>query len=132
MAKKERFYFIDTHTAGEKLAIVEKASSVVTQDSWTSSYQTVSAAKGLKIRGIFTDSDIAADSLSSNAFTNIPSRFHEYLVAKVIAIGYKDPRKLDIQAAQYFDMEYDKGIKKGKKFARSIYVTMGNIVPQDF
>jgi hypothetical protein len=133
MAKKQRYYFIDTHSATEKFALVEKATNVVTEDGYTSNYQSISESSlQISVRGIYTDSDITADSLSSNAFTNIPSRFHEYLASKVIAIGYKDPRKLDLQAAQYFDMEYDKGIKKGRKTARSNYSTTGNIVPQDF
>ena len=39
---------------------------------------------------------------------------------------------MEIQNAQYFDAEYEKGIKKAKKFARSNYITTGRIVPQDF
>ena len=131
MAKKQRYYFIDTHTAGEKIAIVERNTNAVTQDGFTSNYSTVSEAKGLKIRGIYTDADLAMNDMAGT-YSNIPSRFHEHLVSKVIASGYRDPRHMEIQNAQYFDAEYEKGIKKAKKFARSNYITTGRVAPQDF
>ena len=64
MAKKQRYYFIDTHTAGEKIAIVERNTNAVTQDGFTSNYSTVSEAKGLKIRGIYTDADLAMNDMA--------------------------------------------------------------------
>ena len=131
--KKEYFYFIDTHTAGEKIAIVEKAANAVTKNGWTSNYKTVQTAGDniLKIRGIFTDTDLANDTMTGT-YSNIPSRFHEAIVSKVIAKGYKDPRHMELQTAQYFDGEYSLGIKKAKNFARSNYITIGRIVPQDY
>ena len=129
MANKQRYYFIDTHTAGEKLAIVEKGT--VTVDGVISNYQTVSEAKSIKIRGVFTDNDLVSGTLTGS-YTNIPSRFHECIVSKVISDGYKEPRHMEIQLSQFFDMEYEKGIKKAKKFTRSNYITVGRIVSQDF
>ena len=130
-SKKERFWFIDTHTDGEKLAIVEKGTNVVTQDGWTSQYKSVTEVKGLKIRGVFTDDDLVVGTLTGS-YSNIPSRFHQYIVDKVISLGYRDPRSLELQSSQFFDSEYEKGVKKAKQFARSNYVTVGHIVPKDF
>ena len=129
MANKQRMYFIGTHSAGEKLAIVEKVTNATTVDGVTSSYQTVSEAKAVKIRGSFKAADL---SDLTDEWTTIPERFHEAIAFKVIARGYKDPRNMDLQAAQIFDQEYELGIKKGKKWARSNYQTTGQIKPVDF
>jgi hypothetical protein len=131
--RKQYFYFIDTHAAGEKISVLEKATNAVTKNGWTSSFKTVGTAGTdiLKVRGIFTDANLIVGDTTSS-YSNIPSRFHEHIVNKAIAIGYKDPRHMEIQNAQYFDAEYEKGIKKAKKFARSNYITTGRIVPQDF
>ena len=128
MANKQRMYFIDTHTAGEKLAIVEKVTNAVTVDGETSNYQTVSEAKAVKIRGSFKLPDLSA---MTDEWT-IPERFHEAIASKVIARGYKDPRTMDLQAAQVFDQEYELGVKKGKKWIRSNYQSTGQIRPVDF
>ena len=63
--KKEYFYFIDTHSTGEKIAIVEKATNAVTRNGWTSDYKTIQTAGTniLKIRGIFTDTDVSINTL---------------------------------------------------------------------
>ena len=47
-------------------------------------------------------------------------------------MGYKDPRNMEINLAQYFDGEYLASVKEAKKFSRSNYQTMGRIVSQDF
>jgi len=49
----------------------------------------------------------------------MPLQFHEALAYKVISMGYKDPRNLNIELASYFDMEYEKVVREGKKYARS-------------
>ena len=54
------------------------------------------------------------------------------MVYKVIAMGYKDPRNLEIKLAQYFDAEYSKSVKQGKKFSKSNYIQTGFTRPQDF
>ena len=132
-SKKDYFYFIDTHSAGEKIAIVEKATSVVSKNGWTSDYKTVqtSGTNILKIRGAFIDDDLVAGTLTGE-YTNIPSRFHDALVLNVISLGYLDPRNLELQKAELFGRAYDAEMKRAKKFARRNYVSTGRIVPQDF
>ena len=76
--------------------------------------------------------DSAGDTLTNEAYLQIPSHFHEAIVYRAIAMGYKDPRNFDIEKAQYFEMEYEKAVKEGKKFARSNYQTTGIISPQEF
>ena len=131
--KKEYFYFIDTHSTGEKIAIVEKATNAVTRNGWTSDYKTIQTAGTniLKIRGIFTDTDVSINTLGGT-FENIPARFHNGLVADVIASGYLDPRNDNIEKAQFFSKITINTTKEAKKFARSNYSTTGRIVPQDF
>ena len=131
MAKTQRFYFIDTHTAGEKLAIVEKATNAVTVDGYTDNYRTISVARSIKIRGSFLDADLALNVMTGT-FANIPNRFHECIVSKVIAAGYKDPRHMEIQTSQFFDNEYEVGIKRARKFSKGNYITVGRVVSQDF
>ena len=66
------------------------------------------------------------------SYEKIPSRFHEHIVNKVISIGYRDPRNMNLNNSQYFDMEYEKGVRKAKKFARGNYSKVGSVVPRDF
>ena len=129
--KKDYYYFIDTHSSGEKIAIVEKGT--VTKNGHTSEYKTIQKAgtNVLKIRGVFTDTDLTS-ALAYESYSNIPTRFHEHIVSKVICLGYRDPRHFDLKICQFFEQEYEKGVKKAKKFARGNYITTGNIVPQDY
>ena len=77
------------------------------------------------------DVDININELT-NTFNQIPGQYHEILTYKAIAMGYKDPRNMNIEAAQYFDIEYEKGVKEGKKFSKSNYQSTGTIKPQEF
>ena len=132
----ERFYFVDNN----RLAIIEKKGTT-TVDNASTSYQTISEAKPIRMNTICkadhfnTGSNIVeADftDASSGPLGHIPTQFHEALIFKVIAMGYKTPPAMDINTAQYFDMEYDKIIREAKKFARSNYTQTGVIAPQDF
>ena len=132
----ERFYFIDNN----RLAIIEK-NGTTTVDNASTVYKSITEAKPIRINTICkadhfnTGASIEEadfESTTSGPLGHIPTQFHEALVYKVIAMGYKTPPAMDINTAQYFDMEYEKVVKEGKKFARSNYVTMGYIVPQDF
>ena len=77
------------------------------------------------------DQKIRAGTLSGT-YANIPSRFHEHIVSRVIATGYFDPRNFDGEKAKLFAIAYETGQKKAKKFSRSNYQTTGRIAPQDF
>ena len=70
--------------------------------------------------------------LAGETFNQIPEQFHEVLVYKAIAMGYKDPRNMEINNAQYFDQEYSLGVKEGKKFSKSNYTDVGSVKQQDF
>tara|TARA_Y100000401_G_C8322563_1_gene226280 strand:+ start:499 stop:918 length:420 start_codon:yes stop_codon:yes gene_type:complete len=131
-----RFYFVDN----DRLAIIEKKGST-TVDNATTNYQTISEAKPIRINSIckadhFNTGDKIVESdfenTSAGPLGHIPTQFHEALVYKVIAMGYKTPPAMDINIAQYFDMEYEKVVKQAKKFARSNYIQTGVIAPQDF
>ena len=131
-----RFYFVDN----DRLAIIEKKGST-TVDNATTNYQTISEAKPIRINSIckadhFNTGDKIVESdfenTSAGPLGHIPTQFHEALVYKVIAMGYKTPPAMDINIAQYFDMEYEKVVKQAKKFARSNYIQTGVITPQDF
>ena len=132
----ERFYYIDNN----RLAIIEK-NGTTTVDNASTSYKTITEAKPIRINTICkadhfnTGASIEEadfESTTSGPLGHIPTQFHEALVYKVIAMGYKTPPAMDINTAQYFDMEYEKVVKEGKKFARSNYMQTGMIAPQDF
>ena len=114
-----------------KIGIVEKATNAITKDGYTSDWTSITAVKATRIYAISRDSDISINELT-NTFNQIPSQFHEILVYKAIAMGYKDPRNLEIKLAQYFDAEYSKSVKQGKKFSKSNYIQTGFTRPQDF
>ena len=129
MANKQRYYFIDTHSTTERLAIVEAGTKTV--DGVTSNYQSISEAKAIRFRGSFLEADLAVDAMTGS-YSNIPSRFHDAIVSKVIATGYKDPRHMEIKTSQFFDSEFEMGIKRARRFSKSNYITVGRIVSQDF
>ena len=124
-----------------RLGIVEEGSSTTT-DGVTTIIVSISEAKSLLIKGLSlpTHFPVGADANYALADTDefqgpldeIPTQFHEALAYKAIAIGYQDPRNMKIELAQYFDNEYEKICKRAKKFARSSYLTTGQIVPQEF
>ena len=130
-----------------RIGFVEEGSST-TVDGVTTTTLSISEAKSVRIKGIAnakhfttddaTDSDgnriilTELDSVVAGPLDEIPNQFHETLVYKVISMGYKDPRNLELQLAQFFDLEYNNGVKNAKKYARSNYTTTGTIVPQDY
>tara|TARA_R100000278_G_scaffold24899_1_gene22974 strand:+ start:3074 stop:3463 length:390 start_codon:yes stop_codon:yes gene_type:complete len=126
--KYTRAYFIDKL---KRLGIVEKAFNAVRKDGHQSDWKSITEAKDVTIYTISKDADLNASDLS-NTFTAIPLQFHEAIVYKAVAMGYKDPRNLEINLAQYFDGEYLTSVKEAKKFSRSNYQTMGRITSHDF
>ena len=47
-------------------------------------------------------------------------------------MGYKTPPQMNIQVAQYFDLEYDKVVKEAKKYARRSFTQTGMINPVSY
>ena len=132
----ERFYFVSNN----RLAIVEK-NGVTTTDNASTTFKTISESKPLRLHTISradhfkTGANIGTSEYSSNTLGplgDIPIQFHEALVYKVIAMGYKTPPGLQIDLAQYFDLEYEKSVKSAKKFSRRGYTQTGMITPVDF
>ena len=126
--KVNRAWFIDKLG---KMCIIEKATNQVTRDGWITDWTSISVVKSVRLYAISKDSDISVNELT-NTFNQIPSQFHETLVYKAIAMGYKDPRNMDINVAGYFDSEYERGVREGRKFGKSNYTDVGRIPSQDF
>lgn len=63
--------------------------------------------------------------------SEIPSQYHEALVNKVIAAGYRKPGK-DAQISQTFDALYAYAVKQAKRYAKSDKGRFGRVVPTDF
>lgn len=128
MANKERTWFVDKLG---KIGIVEKATNAVTRDGHTNDWTSITESKSFRIYAISRDDDISIDE-PANSFLQIPAQFHEVIVYKAIANGYKEPRNINPQIAQYFDGEYLAGVKEAKKFSKSNYITTGFIKQQDY
>ena len=62
----------------------------------------------------------------------IPRQFHQGLVYKAISEFYRDPRNMNLEAAQYYEAEYEKIIREAKKFSRKQHISTGYITPRDF
>lgn len=140
----KRFWF----TERGKIAFVESGSST-TVDGVTTTILSLSEAKTVRVKAIanavhFTTQETPGDDSEDGLMVaeyddptkgplgEIPNQFHEALVYKVIANGYREPRNLEIQLAQYFDGEYSKGVKNAKKYSKSNYQASGTIAQQDF
>ena len=126
--KTQRVWYVDKLGS---IGIVEKGANVTTKDGYTSDWKSITEVKDMRIYAVSRDVDLAKNNLTGT-WTQIPSQFHEAIVNKVIARGYKDPRHMEIDTAQYFDMEYNLGMRKAKRFSKSNYQTTGRIKPQDF
>jgi len=134
---KQRYWYIDKH----KIGIVEKNTNAVTKENLTSSYSSVSEVKDLRVYAISRpDALYSSTSDDANyltvttdpALSEIPEQFHELIVNKVVANGYKDPRNLNIELAQFFEAEYLKGLREAKKFSKSRYRKGGYIKAYDY
>tara|TARA_R100000995_G_C3464354_1_gene114886 strand:- start:221 stop:640 length:420 start_codon:yes stop_codon:yes gene_type:complete len=132
----ERFYYVSNN----RLALVEK-NGTVTTDNASTQYKTITEAKPLRLHTISradhftTGSTTDASEYSSSTLGplgHIPVQFHEALVYKIIAMGYKTPPQMNIQLAQYFDLEYDKIIREAKKYSRANFTQTGMINPVSF
>ena len=132
----ERFWYVSNN----RLAIIEK-NGTTTVDNASTVYKSITAAKPLRLHTISkadhfnTGTKISTDEYTSSTLGplgDIPVQFHEALVYKVIAMGYKTPPAMQIDLAQYFDLEYDKIIKQAKKYARSNFIDVGQIAPVSF
>ena len=126
--KVQRAWYVDKLG---KIGIVEKSTNAVTKNGYTTDWTSVSAVQTFRIYAISKDDDLSDNDLT-NTFNQIPVQFHEAIVYKVVAMGYKDPRNMELQVAQYFDAEYALAVKEGKKFAKSDYTDIGSVASQDF
>ena len=124
-----------------RIGFVEEGSTTTT-DGVSTNIISISEAKSVLIKGLSIASHfpVGAEDFYIDAYTDnfygpldeIPGQFHEALAFKAIAMGYQEPRNMKIELAQYFDNEYEKIVKRAKKFSRSSYLTTGQIVPQEF
>mgnify|MGYP003110395641 FL=1 len=71
-------------------------------------------------------------NFSWSATSDFPGQFHDYIVAKAIALGYeKKPEQL--QLALYFHEKFEKGVREGRNYAyRARAGTVKYIKPVDF
>ena len=121
----QRYWYIDRgQGTRDRIAIVEKSNSSTTKETITSDFSSVSEVKDLRIYTVDAPVDYTVDNVTEEK-TEIPLRYHEGLVYKVIANGYKEPRNQKMDVAQYFDKEYEIVLKKAKKQARSNMQTNG-------
>ena len=129
---KKYAYYIDR----EKLGVVEYGGTSNDSDGITN-WQSISVS-GKTIRIFCTK--LADHMTSANMDTvsstiehgQVPAQFHEGLVHKAISIGYKDPRNINMELAQFFDAEFEKGIKRGKISARSNLAKTSTVKQVDF
>ena len=148
-AENKRFWMISDYDSdasnrkNKRIGIVEKVTNAVTRDGRVSNYQSCSISGNVNIRiyadtfasqftsaAVGTDEDDAMLSIVG-PLKDIPEAFHEILLTGAIAIGYKYPPNLDMQASQVFEQEFEMGIRRIKKHERT-KVSTGFIKPQDF
>ena len=130
----KRYWYPIDNLNGVQLGLVEESLRAVTRDDKVSNFQSISET-GLQIRlhYIARCVHLTASSTSGTTFTpQIHSRFHSAIASKAIADGYKDPRNMKLDAAQYFDSEYERAIKKAKKQARNNHTSTGFVAPCDY
>ena len=78
MAKKDRYWYIDTVDSVLRMGIVEKSTNAVTKDGWTSEYKSITEAKDITIYAIIRDTDLAINALTAT-WTQIPEQFQKVI-----------------------------------------------------
>jgi hypothetical protein len=139
MATTKKYYW---YLHQNRIAVVETPAANRTVDGVSASYSTVSTgSKKIRVHSIATaehfpvGADAATADLTSTSVgpvDEIPLQFHEALVYRVIAMGYKTRMNFDQALAQFFDTEYLRVVRNGKKYARAGYQRDGQIIPFDF
>ena len=61
-----------------------------------------------------------------------PQQFHMAIVYKAISELFLQPKNLNMELAQYFELEYMKLVKKAQKYAKRHHITTGIIRGVDF
>ena len=125
---KERGWYEDLG----RIAIVEKREDAIKRDDIVSQYQSITSVGLLRIKTISAPVDVSDSSSGNDILAGVPGNFDRYVINFAIAEGYRLPDTLDPQKAEYFDAQFEKGVKKAKKFANSSYTTSGTIKPHDF
>tara|TARA_R100001244_G_scaffold127501_1_gene98065 strand:+ start:346 stop:1125 length:780 start_codon:yes stop_codon:yes gene_type:complete len=120
-----------------RLGIVEGVTNAVTRDGKSTNYQSCSITEVHSIRvyaqattNKFASTDDATKQ-TVGPLRDIPLQFHDVLLSGAIARGYKDPTNFKSDMYQFFNNEFEMGVKRMKKFARTKTGT-GFIRPQDF
>jgi hypothetical protein len=128
------------------IAIVEKVTNAVTRDGRTSDYQScsISGTTNLRVERIRYPRDFSNEIPGTQSATrdateeetlsplqDIPEEFHHTLLDGAIAIGYKYPPNINFDFYGAFLADFEKGIKKIKRFERTKTGT-GFIRPHDF
>lgn len=130
----------DSSSSGSKtyrIGILERVNNSITRDGRTSNFQSCSITGTKNIRlyvksttNKFTSSDDATTA-TVGPLRDIPEQFHEVILNGAIARGYKDPTNFKGDMYQFFNTEFDLGIKSIKKHARTKTGT-GFVRPQSF
>ena len=126
--KTDRAWYVDKTG---KIGIVERVKNTITKNGHTTDWTSISIVTGVRVYAVSKDTDFAINALTST-YAQIPTHFHETIVYRAIASGYKDPRNMDLKTAQYFDALYEKEVRDGRKFSKVNYTDVGIISPQDF
>ena len=120
-----------------RLGIAEKVNNSVTRDGRTSNYQSCSITGTSNIR-VYATTTANKFSGTDNAtlstvgpLRDIPEQFHEIILTGAIARGYRDPTNFKADLYQFFNNEYELGIKRIKRFSRTKTGT-GFVRPQEF
>lgn len=120
-----------------RLGILEEVNNAVTRDGRTSNYQSCSISGTKNIRLYvkttptkFTNTDDATSS-AVGPLKDIPEQFHEVILNGAIARGYKDPTNFKGDMFQFFNNEFEVGIKAIRRYSRTKTGT-GFIRPQAY
>tara|TARA_R100000278_G_scaffold39955_1_gene35094 strand:+ start:911 stop:1684 length:774 start_codon:yes stop_codon:yes gene_type:complete len=120
-----------------RIGIVEKVNNSVTRDGRTSDYQScsITGTTNIRVLGSFIPKPFASDDDATKDYvgplSSIPAEFHEVILNGAIARGYKDPTNFKSDMYQFFNNEFEMGIKEIKKSTRTRTGT-GFIRPQTF
>ena len=106
----------------ERIGIVEKVNNAVTRDGRTSNYQScsITGTNNVRVAGVWTPERFQSDDDPTKDWvgplTAVPKQYHEVMLNGAIARGYKDPSNFKPDLFQFFNNEFELGMKEIKKF----------------
>lgn len=119
-----------------RIGIVENignSTNYIRRDDKSTPYQSISEALEIRIFAITSPSDFTVSTIEAGTILDgIQGGYERAIIDYVISQGYFLPNNLNPELAQLFDAKYQRTVRDARKIAKSRYIEIGRVIPNDF